>query len=154
MDMAAIHTASLLFASGAALVVTLISLLRLFGPDRSAGGEAHVTSPVNVIRALWPFAAIATFEALQLRASGTLVAEWLFPGVAALAAELFAPSKWVVRWVRGTMITTAILLTLHGGFLLTKGYAAHPRVLSPGSKLEREWYTPLTGMMRVERPRR
>ena len=152
MDSAALHTTLLLMTTTTALAATLASSRRLFGLKTSVWSESRLTSPVGVIQVCWPFAAIACLEALELRATGTLVAEWLLPGLVTLVAELFGHSSWFVRWVRWAMIITAVLLTLHGSVLLTRGYTTRPRPLSPGSRVERHWYTPFTGIMRIDRP--
>jgi hypothetical protein len=86
-----------------------------------------------------------------LRASGKLVAEWLFPCLATLAIVISSGSPGVIRWSRGALLAVAIGLWLHGGYLLSHGYATRPLGLAPGSRVEPEWYTPFTGLRRVVR---
>lgn len=152
MSPASAHTALLLLSCLAALAATIVSAMRRGAPDAGRGVGGHVLSPARVIRALWPFAALACFEALQMRISGMLIAEWLLPALITPGAVLFASSPRSVRWIRRAMIATALVLTLHGGLLLARGYVARPRSLPPGWRAERRWYTPFIGIMPVERP--
>lgn len=152
MTPASAHTALLLLASLAALAATIVSAARRRSLDASPGVGDDAISLTRIGWALWPFAALACFELLQLRTSGTLVEEWLYPALATLAAVLFATSASTVRWVRRAMILTAVVLTLHGGLMLSKDYVAHSPSLRRG-QVESRWYTPFTGIKAVVRPR-
>jgi hypothetical protein len=107
--------------------------------------------PWGVFKTLWPFAAIAVIESLQLRASGHLVAEWAIPGLTALFATWCSRSPAVIRWSRWSLAIVALVLWCHGCVLLDRDYVAWPRAVTPGRHAEADWYTPLTGMRHLDR---
>ena len=153
MDSGAIHTVVLLAATGAGLAAIIAAALGWLGRRSGTGAEPRHTSPIQVMQACWPFLAIGVLDSLVLRVTGTLVSEWLFPGLVTLAAELFGSSAPVLRWVRRAMIATAVVMTFHGWELLADGYSTKARLVIPGATTHRQWYTPISGLMKVDRHR-
>jgi hypothetical protein len=107
--------------------------------------------PWTLAHSLWPFFLVAVLEALSLNANGHLVVEWALPCVASAVFILFRRSDKVIRWALRGLVLSAVVLWLHGGWLLTSGYVTRTSGLAPGRKTESAWFTPLTGLRRESR---
>ena len=94
----------------------------------------------------WPFILLAVLESLSLNSNGHLVVEWLIPALACAAVIQFGRSDRVVKAARWLLVISAILLWIHGGWLLTHGYVTRPSALATNRKVESAWYSPLTGL--------
>ena len=150
MDSGAIHTVLLLAATGGGLAAINAAAFGWFGPRLGTRTDPRHSSLVQVLQVCWPFLVLAVLEILSLNALGELVVEWLFPGLVTLAAELYGSPDPVFRWVRRAMIATAVVMTLHGSVLLSHSYTTRARLALPGATTHRQWYTPITGLKRVE----
>jgi hypothetical protein len=139
---AEIHTLVLYGVCAVALATTVATRRRRGDPDPPLWA---------ILEALWPFTLLALLESLSLNANGHLVAEWLLPCLANFAMVLCSRSDKAIRWARRGLVLAAVLLWLHGGWLLTNGYVTRPRALAPGRKMESAWFTPLTGLRRSTR---
>jgi hypothetical protein len=105
----------------------------------------------GALKALWPFMLLAVVESLSLNSNGHLLAQWLLPGLACTAVILIGRNDRAVNWARRALVLSAIVLWLHGGWLLTHGYVTHPSALAQTRKVESAWYSPFTGLRPTSR---
>jgi hypothetical protein len=136
-----VHVFMLYGAVTAAVFATVVTFRRSGDPP---------LPPWEVTKTLAPFAALALLESLSLCAAGHLIAEWLLPLLAALFATWCSRSQVVRAWTRRGLAIVAIVLWCHGSYLLSQGYVTRPYGLAPGRHSESDWFTPLTGLRRVD----
>jgi hypothetical protein len=125
---AAIHTI-VLYAVCVLSVAAAVSIRGTRAPRNE--GDA-----LGAIKALWPFILLAVLESLSLNSNGHLLVEWLIPALACAAVIQFGRSDRVVEAARWVLILSAILLWIHGGWLLTHGYVTRPSALATNRKVE------------------
>jgi hypothetical protein len=106
-------------------------------------------SPGRIAWTVFPFAALALQEMLQLRYAGHMSAEWSIPLLAALIVTVGSRDDRVIRTARVLLILVALLTWWHGTLLLRDDYVARDVPPRPGTRLESGWERPLLGYRRV-----